>query len=168
MSRALQTPAVSTDYAIESAPGTWRTSRPPGGGTAVFTMPAGPIKCARAPQKIAYPAADYWRQRGTLSGTRVVLVLPRSGVLGVTGFADELERAVARYGIEAQKNSELAQIDGPGRRAVVRNNVDQSTTEIPFDMAHVFRLSRVTIHGRAVVSVLKENLRHRKTPIDPG
>lgn len=36
------------------------------GGTAVFTMPAGPIKCAGAPQKIAYLAADWWRSQGLL------------------------------------------------------------------------------------------------------
>lgn len=32
-------------------------------GSAVSTMPSGPIKCAGAPQKIAYLAADYWRKQ---------------------------------------------------------------------------------------------------------
>jgi sulfide:quinone oxidoreductase len=100
-------------------------------------MPAGPIKCAGAPQKIAYLAADYWRRQGTLQDTRIVLVLPTPGMFGVKVFADELERVAARYGIEVHKNSELVEIDGPGRTAVIRNNVDQSTTDISFDMAHV-------------------------------
>ena len=74
-------------------------------GTAVFTMPSGPIKCAGAPQKIAYLAADYWRQQGVLDDIRIVLVLPTPGMFGVKVFADELEQVVARYGIEVHKSS---------------------------------------------------------------
>ena len=58
-------------------------------------MPTGPIKCAGAPQKIAYLSADYWRQQGNLKDSRVVLVLPTPGMFGVKVFADELERVVA-------------------------------------------------------------------------
>ena len=137
MKEAMDAPAVSTNYLLDSAPTTWRNIQTMRGGTAVFTMPAGPIKCAGAPQKIAYLAADYWRQQGTLKDTRVVLVLPTPGMFGVKVFADELERVVARYGIEVHKNSELVEIDGAGRNAVIRNNTDQSTTDISFDMAHV-------------------------------
>lgn len=137
MKDALDTPAVSTNYLLDSAPTTWRNIQNIRGGTAVFTMPAGPIKCAGAPQKIAYLAADYWREQGTLQDTRVVLVLPTPSIFGVKVFADELDKVVARYGIEVHTNSELVEIDGPGRIAVIRNNEDQSTTSLDFDMAHV-------------------------------
>lgn len=137
MQDALDTPAVSTNYLVDSAPTTWRNIQTTHGGTALFTMPSGPIKCAGAPQKIAYLAADYWRQQGSLKDTRVVLVLPTPGMFGVKVFADELERVVARYGIEVHKSSELVEIDGAGKRAVIRNNEDQSTQTIDFDMAHV-------------------------------
>jgi sulfide:quinone oxidoreductase len=134
---AMRTPSVSSNYVLDSTADTWRNIQAMRGGTALFTMPAGPIKCAGAPQKIAYLSADYWRQQGTLGDTRVVLVLPTPGMFGVKVFSDELERVAARYGIEVHKNSELVEIDGPGRTAVVRDNTDQSTTTIPFDMAHV-------------------------------
>jgi hypothetical protein len=45
------------------------------GGTALFTMPAGPIKCAGAPQKIAYLAADWWRSQGVLDRWPTVFAL---------------------------------------------------------------------------------------------
>ena len=45
-------------------------------------MPSGPIKCAGAPQKIAYLAADYWRKQGVLEDIRVVMVLPTPGMFG--------------------------------------------------------------------------------------
>lgn len=47
---------VSSNYRLDLAPRTWEFIRDLRGGTALFTMPAGPIKCAGAPQKIAYLA----------------------------------------------------------------------------------------------------------------
>ncbi|MEZ5193062.1 MAG: FAD/NAD(P)-binding oxidoreductase [Nocardioides sp.] len=137
MAEAMKTPSVSSNYLLESTADTWRNIQQTRGGTAVFTMPMGPIKCAGAPQKIAYLASDYWREQGTLKDTRVVLVLPTPGMFGVKVFADALEEVAADYGIEVHKNSELIEIDGEGRTAVIRNNGDQSTTTVNFDMAHV-------------------------------
>jgi sulfide:quinone oxidoreductase len=137
MTEAMKSPSVSSNYLLASTATTWANIQRTSSGTAVFTMPAGPIKCAGAPQKIAYLAADYWRQQGFLKDIRVVLVLPTPGMFGVKVFADELERVAARYGIEVHKNSELVEIDGTGKQAVIRDNTDQSTTTIGFDMAHV-------------------------------
>jgi hypothetical protein len=33
-------------------------------GNAIFTQPAGAIKCGGAPQKIMWLAEDYWRREG--------------------------------------------------------------------------------------------------------
>lgn len=44
------------------------------------------------------------------------MVLPTPGMFGVKVFADELERVVARYGIEVHKNRELVEVDAAGRR----------------------------------------------------
>jgi len=122
MADALLTPAVSTNYSYELAPKTWELIKGMRSGTAVFTMPAGPIKCAGAPQKIAYLAADHWRQQGVLDDIRVVLVLPTPGMFGVPEFAAVLEQVVARYGIEVHKNSELVEVDPHSRQAVIADN----------------------------------------------
>jgi sulfide:quinone oxidoreductase len=137
MAAALETPSVSTNYTYGLAPKTWARIREMRAGTAIFTMPAGPIKCAGAPQKIAYLAADYRRQQGVLDKIRVVLVLPTPGMFGVKVFADELERVVAKYGIEVHKSSEVTAIDPDGQHATIRNNTDQSTQEIHYDFMHV-------------------------------
>ncbi len=79
MAAALETPSVSSNYRFDLAARTWERIRGLRSGTAVFTMPGGPIKCAGAPQKIAYLAVDYWRQQGVLDQIRVVLVLPTPG-----------------------------------------------------------------------------------------
>lgn len=137
MADALSTPHVSSNYTMELAPKTWELIQATRSGTAVFTMPAGPIKCAGAPQKIAYLAADYWREQNVLRDIRVVLVLPTPGMFGVKVFSDELERVVARYGIEVHKNSELVEVDPDGRQAVIADNTAGTKASIGYDMMHV-------------------------------
>ena len=55
---ALGRDGVSSNYRFDLAPRTWDFIRDTRSGTAVFMMPSGPIKCAGAPQKIAYLASD--------------------------------------------------------------------------------------------------------------
>ncbi len=137
MPEALETPVVSSNYSYDMAPKTWANIERMRSGTAVFTMPAGPIKCAGAPQKIAYLAADHWRQQGVLDDIRVVLVLPTPGMFGVPVFAQELERVVADYGIEVRKSSEAVEIDAAGRQVVVADNADGTRESIGYDFMHV-------------------------------
>ena len=61
---ALGKDGVSSNYRFDLAPRTWDFIRNTRSGSAVFTMPSGPLKCAGAPQKIAYLASDYWRKQG--------------------------------------------------------------------------------------------------------
>ena len=136
MEEAMTTSRVSSNYLLASTADTARNIAGfQGGGTALFTQPMGPIKCAGAPQKIAYLAADTWRQKGILKDSRVVLVLPTPGMFGVKVFADALAVVAADYGIEVHLNSEVVEMDGT--HAVVRNNAEGTTTTVDFDMAHV-------------------------------
>ena len=137
MADALDTPAVSSNYTYGLAPKTWAQIRDLRRGTAVFTMPSGPIKCAGAPQKIAYLAADHWRRQGVLNDIRVVLVLPTPGMFGVKVFAEELERVAARYGIEVRFNSELSEVDGAGKQAIITDNANDTKEAIAYDFMHV-------------------------------
>jgi sulfide:quinone oxidoreductase len=130
---------VSSNYSYELAPKTWEFIRSTRSGTALFTMPSGPIKCAGAPQKIAYLAADYWRSEGVLRDIDVHLVLPTPGMFGVKVFADELAKVVADYGITVHFGAELTEVDPDGRKATfasVAQETDESFT-LPYDMMHV-------------------------------
>src|SRR5690606_36827134 len=73
---ALGRDGVSTNYERDLAPRTWEMIQATTKGTAVFTMPAGAIKCGGAPQKIVYLAADYWRQAGVLDDIHVIFATP--------------------------------------------------------------------------------------------
>ena len=137
MAESVDTPAVSSNYRYDLAPKTWDLIRKMRSGTAVFTMPSGPIKCAGAPQKIAYLAADYWRRQGVLDAIRVILVLPTPGMFGVKEFAEELERVVARFGIEVRKSSEVTTVNPDTRTVTITDNASNTTQEVGYDLLHV-------------------------------
>ena len=137
MAEALTVDGVSSNYRYDLTGKTWSSIQALTSGTAVFTMPAGLIKCAGAPQKIAYLAADYWRQQGVLDAIRVVLVLPTPGMFGVPVFAQELERVVKHYGIEVRTNSEAVEIDPTGKQVVVADNATSTKESIDYDFMHV-------------------------------
>lgn len=137
MAEGMTTPSVSSNYLVTTAPKTWELIRNLRSGTAVFTMPSGPIKCAGAPQKIAYLAADYWREQGVLRDIRVVLVIPTPAMFGVKEFSDELDRVVSKYGIEVHKQSELVELDADTRTAVIADRAHDSKESISYDLLHV-------------------------------
>src|SRR5205085_1263824 len=106
-----------SNYAYEHAPAMWKFIRDTTSGTAVFAMPSGPVKCAGAPQKIAYLAADYWRS--VRSSVEIHLVLPTPAMFGVPVFASVLEEVAARYGIHVHLGSEVVEVRPSSRDVVV-------------------------------------------------
>lgn len=138
VSEALGKNGVSSNYLPELAPKTWEFIQATTSGTAVFTMPSGPIKCAGAPQKIAYLACDYWREQGVLDQIDVHLVLPTPGMFGVPEFSKELDKVVADYGIEVHFKSELESLD-PAAKTATFTSMDEGGTgfTLPYDMLHV-------------------------------
>ena len=133
---ALGKNGVSSNYSPEFAPRTWDFIRSTTKGTAVFAQPAGAIKCAGAPQKIAYLAADHWRRQGVLKDIDVHLVLPTPGMFGVPEFARILEQVVDRYGITVHFNSEVVEVDGGAREVIVRDNAGDTKERLAFDVFH--------------------------------
>ena len=57
---------VCSNYSAETVEYTWECIQSLQSGTALFTQPPMPIKCAGAPQKIMYLAADRFRRKGIL------------------------------------------------------------------------------------------------------
>ncbi len=136
MAEALTTPSASSNYQLDLAQKTWRNIDRMTSGSAVFTMPSGPIKCAGAPQKIAYLAADHWRRKGVLDAIDITLVLPTPGMFGVKVFADELEKVVERYGINVELSSEMVEVDADTGTAIVANNAEGTKHDVHYDLLH--------------------------------
>ena len=137
LSDTLGRDGVSSNYLYELAPATWNFIRNTRSGTAVFGMPAGPIKCAGAPQKIAYLAADHWRQQGVLHNIDIHLVLPTPAMFGVKEFSDVLVGVARRYGITVHFESEVTEVRSGTREAVVTDKKNDTTSTLPYDVMHL-------------------------------
>lgn len=134
---ALGRDGVSSNYRFDLAPRTWEFIRNLRSGSAVFAMPSGPIKCAGAPQKIAYLASDYWRKQGVLSDIDVHLVVPTPRLFGIPAIADSLEAIAADYGITVHTNAEVTSIDAAAHKAGVTAVGDGgSDITLPYDVLH--------------------------------
>lgn len=135
---AIEADGVSSNYRYDLAPKTWDLIRNTRSGAAVFMMPSGPIKCAGAPQKIAYLACDYWRGQGVLDDIDVHLVLPTPRTFGIAPIADSLDKVAAGYGITVHTNSEITAIDAQSQKVTVSAVAEGGTdTTLAFDMLHV-------------------------------
>ncbi|MFJ6775365.1 FAD-dependent oxidoreductase [Kitasatospora sp. NPDC091257] len=128
---------LSSNYLPQHAPATWRFIRGTRSGSAVFSMPAGAIKCGGAPQKIAYLAADHWRRQGVLGRIDVHLVIPGTAIFGVPEFARVLEGVVRRYGIKVHYGSEVTEVRPEAREVVVTDLGTGGRTTLPYDVAHL-------------------------------
>ena len=129
---------VSSNYRFDLAPHTWGFIRNMRSGTAVFTMPSGPIKCAGAPQKIAYLAADYWRKEGVLNDIDVHLVVPTPRIFAIPEIANTLDEIIADYGITLHTQSEVTSVDAAARKVSVTSlGEGAADTTLPYDVLHV-------------------------------
>lgn len=131
---AVHSPSGASHYEFTLATKSWTLLSGLKAGTAVFTMPSGPIKCGGAAQKPMYLACDYWREQGVLQEIRVVMVQPYPAVFGVPGVDEELNRKIAEYGIELRLNSELVSVDASAQNALIRNNATGLAEELHYDV----------------------------------
>ena len=131
---------VCSNYASEHAEYTWECIQAFRGGTALFTQPPMPIKCAGAPQKIMYLASDYLRKHSRLNASQVEFCLAGDVLFGVPAFVPALQKVVDDYGITLRYRHKLMAVDGPAKKAIFSfTEADGKVTELvrPFDMMHV-------------------------------
>ena len=166
---------VSSNYSLDLAPKTWEMIRSMRTGTAVFMMPAGPIKCAGAPQKIAYLAADHWRKEGVLGDIEIVMALPTPGMFGVPEFAEVLEQVVNRYGIDVRFETVVSAVD-PDSKEVTLSEINGDTSyRLGYDFLHAVppqsapdwvKASPLSIPGDAKgwIDIDKHTMQHVRYP----
>jgi len=159
---------VSSNYRYDLAPYTWECLRGLRGGEALFTQPAMPIKCAGAPQKILYLAADHCRRKGIAAGMH--FFTPGPAMFGIPFYSQALDKVVAHYGIQPHFGHNLVAVDGPGKRAIfeVGAGDEKRRVELGFDLLHVvppqsapdFIKASPLADASGWMSVDKHSLRH--------
>ena len=137
---ALGTNGVCSNYSPQVAPYTWECLQQFRGGNAIFTQPPPPLKCAGAPQKIAYLAADYARKHELLSQSNFQFYSGAGALFSVPDFVPHLEKVAGRYGIGINLGHDLVAVDGERKVATFQTtdaNGEKQNVEQPFDLLHV-------------------------------
>ncbi|KAJ2076964.1 hypothetical protein H4R24_005408 [Coemansia sp. RSA 988] len=110
-------------------------------GNALFTMPATPIKCAGAPQKIAYLADELLRERGVRDAVDMRYYTALGKIFAVDKYAAAMSRVAESRGIGVNLFHDLIAVDGPANTATFKllgSGPDAGrTTTVPYDFLHV-------------------------------
>ncbi len=131
---------VCSNYSPNTTEYTWECIKNMTSGIALFTQPPMPIKCAGAPQKIMYLAADRFRKKGILDKFNIEFCNAGGVLFSVPFFAKALSKVVDSYGIKTNFNCNLIAIDGATKRAtfeVTDSDGNKQQITKAFDMIHV-------------------------------
>jgi len=130
---------VTSNYRYDLAPYTWELVNKLEEGTALFTQPPMPIKCAGAPQKAMYLSCDAWRRRGVLGRVQVGFDTATPSLFGVADFVPALMDYIKGYGIDLHLKSRLVAVDGEKKIATFERVTETGTERVEraFDMLHV-------------------------------
>jgi sulfide:quinone oxidoreductase len=164
---------VTSNYRFDLAPYTWELLQKLGRGTALFTQPPMPIKCAGAPQKAMYLSCDHWRRAGRIGEIDVEFHTAGAVLFGVKEYVPALMRYVERYGINLKFESRLVAVNGPARTATFAiKGPDGGLQEVTrrFDLLHVcppqtapdFVRSSVLAGDAGWIDVDHQTLRHTR------
>ena len=164
---------VTSNYRYDLAPYTWHLVQEMRGGTALFTQPPMPIKCAGAPQKAMYLSADHWHREGRLENIDIHFANAGGVLFGVKDYVPALMEYVKKYDATLDFFHNLVAVDGPARKAtfkVTKEGEEPTMREMEFDMLHVcppqtapdfVRVSPLADDAAGWVDVDHHTLRHK-------
>jgi sulfide:quinone oxidoreductase len=131
---------VTSNYRYDLAPYTWELVSKLKQGSAIFTQPPLPIKCAGAPQKAMYLSCDHWLRADVLSKIKVEFDCAAATLFSVAAFIPPLMKYIEKYGANLVLNSNLVKVDGEKRLAwfdVKDASGNITREEKSFDILHV-------------------------------
>ncbi|KAF2122262.1 sulfide-quinone oxidoreductase-like protein [Lophiotrema nucula] len=163
---------VSTIYNYDYCDKVFRSIKKLEKGNAIFTQPAGVVKCAGAPQKIMWLALDHWKRAGLYdtsdqSAINITFATGLPTMFGVPKYSAVLERLRVERGVGGLFEHDLVAIDGntatfarPGKQHVKKQ----------FDFLHVAPKNRPyafvkdsdLANEAGYVDVNEKTLRHKK------
>ena len=108
-------------------------------GNALFTQPAGVVKCAGAPQKIMWLALDHWKRTGLYdsrdrSAINITFATGLPTMFGVPKYSAKLNELRVERGVEGLFEHDLVAING--NTATFTRPGEQQVTK-KFDLLHV-------------------------------
>ena len=137
LAEGLASGPVASNWSYQTVDKTWELIRGFKGGTAMFTLPATPIKCPGAAQKIMYLADDFFRRNGVRAKTQIVFTSAGGAIFGVQKYARTLNQVLKRKDIDVLFRHNLVEIRPDRQEAVIENLDSHERRTIRFDLLHV-------------------------------
>jgi len=128
--------AVSTIYSYETCDRVWSDIENLNSGNAVFTQPAGVIKCAGAPQKIMWMAWDRFKQTNR-ANIQVDFYTGMPTMFSVKKYSDALNALRLERGVGGYFGHDLVSISVGSRKATFKMTSDGSIVDVPYSFLHV-------------------------------
>ncbi|KAI0022819.1 FAD/NAD(P)-binding domain-containing protein [Xylariomycetidae sp. FL0641] len=139
LEQALQDPAsqVSSIYSDKTVQQTWRNVQAFKKGQAIFTQPAGIIKCAGAPQKVMWMALSQWKREGVRDNIDVAFATGTPTMFAVAKYGQALEQLRRERNVEGLFQHNLVGVDAAKKVATFKNLANGSSVEREFGLLHV-------------------------------
>lgn len=115
------TSQVSSIYSPSSAEQAWRNIQAFKGGNAIFTQPAGVIKCAGAPQKILWMALSQWQRDGVREQVKPTFATGAPVMFAVPKYSQALEALRVDRGVEGLFQHNLVSVDAKAKIATFKD-----------------------------------------------
>ncbi|KAG8929150.1 hypothetical protein FRC02_005950 [Tulasnella sp. 418] len=165
------TSGVSTIYSYDTADKTWADIDALRTGKAIFTQPAGVIKCAGAPQKIMWMAYDRYRTTGRKENINVEFVTGMPTMFSVPKYSQALNALRIQRGIAGTFEHNLTSIDPSARVATFKTPKGETVTK-EYTLLHVtppqgpldFVKNSPLADAAGWVDVDQATLQHKKYP----
>uniref|UniRef100_A0A0X3NZX0 Sulfide:quinone oxidoreductase, mitochondrial n=1 Tax=Schistocephalus solidus TaxID=70667 RepID=A0A0X3NZX0_SCHSO len=106
-------------------------------GTAVFTFPNPPIKCAGAPLKAMYLFEDYLRRRDRQKDAKILYFTPAKALFSVPKYAKCLSAICDERGIKYSLGHKVIEVNHKASQVVVENVDTKETSTFKYDLLHI-------------------------------
>jgi sulfide:quinone oxidoreductase len=173
---AFERPEVVSNYHPEYVKKTFPAIQNIQEGTALFTFPAGPLKCAGAPQKIAYIADSHFRNMGKRDKINMIYNTALGKIFSSPKYAEALEKVAEEKGITVNYETNLIEVKPDQKEAVfeiLKDGKRVDTKTFPYTMIHIspphapasfITNCKELVNEQGFVTVDKGTLQHTKYP----
>ncbi|KAF9053634.1 sulfide-quinone oxidoreductase [Hymenopellis radicata] len=160
---------VSSIYSYDTCDKVWSDIESLRSGNAIFTQPAGVIKCAGAPQKIMWMARDRFKRSGRLDNIKVDFYTGMPTMFSVKKYSDALDALRVERSVGGYFQHNLISINTSNHTATFKKgdgselNVDYTTLHVTPPMGPLDFIKGSPIADAAGwVSVDQATLQHTK------
>ncbi|VDL59460.1 unnamed protein product [Hymenolepis diminuta] len=168
-------PRVCSNFSKDYVEKTFKAIQNFNGGTAIFTLPHTPIKCAGAPQKVMYLFEDYLVRNNKKKDVNILYFTATKSIFSVPKYSQALMKICQERGIKYNLQQNLVEVDHKKSIVIMENMETKERLEYKYDLLHLTPpMSAPAVletgtdftspESNGFVSVSPDTLRHVKYP----